>query len=220
MKTPVMHVQHLLEHFFRNNHADVVGKSYLNCHSVGVHSVMLLDQPSCRIRMFVTDNSHELWKNDPRDDIPFSVAFHPHHCDVSIQAVRGCIVNHLAIPGRGRLLNEYSYNALTSNCRPSFKDRRSRVSFGFESTHLLPSEVLHLNARDIHTVEVNAMETAAWIVWEGKEDERYRPLAYSNASDLGAFDASGLYVRPTEDDVLNLLGDALEMDVSDWKGAT
>jgi hypothetical protein len=218
-----MKVEYLLEHFFRNNHADVVGKSYLNCHSVGVHSVMLLDQPGCRIRMFVTDNSHELWKNHPNGDDPFSLAFHPHHCDISIQAVRGVIVNHLAIPGRGRLrgrlLNEYSYEPLSPGSRPSFKDRGIRASFGFESTPVLPGDVLHLSARDIHTVEVNAMETAAWIVWEGKEDERYRPLAYSNDPDLGAFDASGLYIRPTEDDVLGLLGDALEMDVSDWKGA-
>jgi hypothetical protein len=64
---------------------------------------------------------------------------------------------------------------------------------------------LKLKAKELHTIAVRRDESAAWFVFEGKEDPTYDPTTFSN-SDLRNFNSEGMYLPMTEEYLRDLIG--------------
>lgn len=79
-------MKELIKHLV-NNHLDtIVEKSFLNCHVMGLHSIMLLESPEKTIRLFVSDGNSKLRKNTEENILKGkqTLAFHPHHCNITL----------------------------------------------------------------------------------------------------------------------------------------
>src|SRR5690349_11719085 len=74
----------------------IASKYLIDCHVLGVDSIMFDDTPGKRVRAFIANSHHELWRNDPDGCREFSVALHPHHCPVKLVKIFGTSVNVLA----------------------------------------------------------------------------------------------------------------------------
>lgn len=185
----------LIKHYLLNNLEEVLSKSLMNCHCIGLHSIMLSDVPGRRIRLFIADDNHEMWKNHFTEDEPMSVGFHAHHCDLTLDVIYGEITNWvisevlierdkfrqpLALdPG---LLNAYRYtSAITTG---EMEIQEVGVSFAFKCEKYITYAqygAAFMKANEIHTVYVEADKIAAWMVYEGKEDPDYIPYIYSTS---------------------------------------
>ena len=202
----------LLRHLIDQNWAEITAKSLLHCHAKNLHSVMLLDSSEKRIRLFVADIGNPLDRNYPdavtSDSSPLSIAFHPHHCNVTLAPILGTLTNWLIwnLPGNPSIeLDSFLYqSAITSGNNAKFvKERKSTVHT--RRIDILPagSEV-YLSARDIHTVAAPSDRITAWLVLEGLEDRSYEPRCWSNDA-LDSADFSDLYKRPSEQEVVEVL---------------
>lgn len=197
----------LVNHFLKKNRDIVLKKSIINCHVEGVDSILFDDTPESRVRMFVANANHKLWTNDFFGSEPMSAAFHAHHCDLVLEAVRG-----------------YSFvNSTVSTCHPPTSFSKMFRGFDYESkiireecrfiakgdfrlsflSHQEVSTSISLKSTDIHTVFVPRGVVSAWMVYEGKENPDYDSTCYSNV-DLSKFDASRLY-QPMSEEYLHKL---------------
>lgn len=199
----------LIRHLLDNHLESIVSQSLLHCHVTGLHSIMLLQSPERTIRMYITDTQHELWRNYPSDfgSHPLSLGFHPHHCNLTLHVIKGTILNWQVTEGMvGFLADKYAWQSPIS---PSLTGGFALMERGVKLytvglTILKELEAIHMMASDIHTVAVRRGEIAAWLVYEGREDPLYGPYTWSNA-DLESFSTDGLYLKPTQDDVISLL---------------
>jgi hypothetical protein len=175
----------------------IAAKSLINCHCYGVDSIMLRDEPGCRLRMFVAHEGHELYKNIDfcgHQHGGLSVGLHPHHCDIRLTPVDGVIRNiEEAGPSaqwvRHVWLDAYSFeSAITGGGEfiPMLIQR------GFKLTIEPLDEMIVMGARELHTIYVEKGQSAAWLVEETTEDRAYQPVCYSNRN-LEVFDFSALY---------------------------
>ena len=57
-------------------------KGLWNCHTKGLHSIVLDETDSLLTRVFFTTHEHDLWKNEYEN--PRSIAIHGHHVDIKI----------------------------------------------------------------------------------------------------------------------------------------
>ncbi len=206
----------LIEHYLKNNYEEVLDKSLINCHVKGLHSIMLSNVKGKIIRMFITDRNHELYHNDPLDVGEFgqlkdklSVAFHPHHCNLTLQAIKGSFINwEVEEKAVGDLVtNKYLYKSGIIEAESSF-EYKNIASLATKSINLIKTgsyrDYVYLNSDQIHTVFVDKGRVSAWLVYEGKEDENYIPYCYSNV-DLTKNDSSELYQKPTEKELKAIL---------------
>ncbi len=204
-------MKHLIQHLIGNNFDEIVLKSFLNCHAKGLHSIMLLDSPEKTIRLFVTDPDHELYKNNKADYHihQMSVAFHAHHCNITIDVVKGCIANWIVSEGKGGILaDQFKYRSAITDEETNFELIEKKCPLRTdEYTFLNEGESAPMKANVLHTVYVPKGQVAAWLVYEGKEDKEYESLAYSN-HDLTKQDFSNLYQRASTQEVLQLLNAA------------
>jgi len=186
-------------------------KSLINCHARGVDSILFDDTPGARIRMFIAHENHELWKNH-RDSDELSVAIHPHHCELDIDVIHGCIHNRKFTASKeehyltGRQYKKYLYKSKIkeNECKFEYLGDAPLYAFAVDRVYAYNPSRIHLDASELHTVFVNLHETAAWVVYEGKEDSEYQPICYSN-TDLTKFDDSGMYQLMTHDYLMRLL---------------
>lgn len=175
---------------------DLSRGSLLHCHARGLHSIVLREDPF--VRLFVTDDDHELWRIDCPDGhaIPAAIAFHPHHCALRLEAVRGMFVNVSSLPG-ARLGRDVTLRAFEFSSKIGGGDGRFRLAPIARHTELRWAEVpagsfVDMQAAEIHSVHVARGERAAWLVTEGAENPNYVPRAYSHL-DLTEFTPTGLY---------------------------
>lgn len=201
-------MKNLIKHILMNNMDEVIAKSFLNCHVKGLHSLMLLDAPGKMIRMYVTTHNHVLYTNTHLSFLEKmgSLAYHPHHCDLTIDVIKGSLTNHIIHPSTcGHEGYEYAYRSGIKNSAGKFVYKGvQRFMFG-ESTKLIEGNSLFMYADCIHTIEVPRGEVCAWMVYEGAEDPKYKNLAYSTKNDLHTNSFKGLYQKPTQNQVMELL---------------
>lgn len=200
----------LIKHFWRTNQALILEKSLADCHCKNVDSILFDDTPGARIRMFVAHEGHGLWKNTFRSNQPLETAFHSHHCDLDIMPVRGYICNVSVTTDNKCLaddkcklwiLDAYQYQSKIKENKGKFEWVNSRILCYLHSSNYYSdgeNRYLHLKAQEIHTIYVAEGKFAAWMVYEGKEDESYDSTCYSNA-DLTNFDDSELYKKKSAD---------------------
>ena len=86
----------LIKHLLENNLEEILSKSLLHCHCLGVHSIILLNSTAKTIRLYVAEKGNELYRNQPSrvsSGLPMAVSFHPHHCNLTIHVVKGILLN-------------------------------------------------------------------------------------------------------------------------------
>lgn len=181
--------------------------SKANCHCMGLDSIMLLYSPGKTIRLFIANPNHEMDNNHViADELPLTIAFHSHHCAVTLHVIDGWIMNQVIepIPPGHRpdaSLQAYKYQSAIKDgvCRfvPHLIGHFIRSP---RSAHLSAENTAFMAAHEIHTVGVMEGHRAAWFVFEGVEDPNYSSLCYSNA-DLANFDAAGMYLPMTESQI-------------------
>lgn len=195
----------LIKHLVENNMPEILEKSLLNCHVIGVHSIMLLNSPGKTIRLYVADKNHELYKNVPESGMYMSVAYHPHHCNITIQVTAGILRNDTVEETESGLrLNKFLYNSEITNGKIGFTKTGSCLVSVVRTDCVYANDSISLEADEIHTVSVEKNEVSAWLVFEGKEDANYKPYCLSNA-DLENQSFDQLYQKPTQDDIIRLL---------------
>ena len=205
-------MKHLISHLLSNHLDSIVSQSLLHCHVRGLHSIMLLQAPERTIRLYITDRSHQLYHNFPAEygTGKLSLGFHAHHCQLTLEVVRGTILNWTVVPARhGFLADRYLWRSpISTEEAGGFQiDQRGDMLDTFDLRILNEGQAIHMDASAIHTVAVKPGEVAAWLVYEGREDPGYIPYRWSNA-DLTSFDTTGLYAKPTQEEVLKLITEA------------
>jgi hypothetical protein len=187
-------MRNLINHFFKNNSEEILKKSLKNCHVKGVHSIMLSEAPGKTIRLYIATEDHNLYKRSG-----LQVAFHPHHCNITIDVISGSIDNWMIVlDDRGDiLLDKYLYRSKILEGGMSFELIETDLFF---ETALIDTinkgESAFMKADQLHTINIKRGERAAWFVYEGLEDVNYQPYCYSDI-DPKTIDTTDFY-KPFE----------------------
>lgn len=204
-------MKHLIQHLLDNNIEEILNRSLLDCHVKGLHSIMLLECPEKTIRLYVATKEHELYKNLPENAANgLSIAFHPHHCNLTLHVVKGEILNWVAEVGegkRGKALSKWKYQSAIKEGETRFKHIGYEKIDTVDYQWLKTGECSMMKANEIHTVGVGKGEVAAWLVYEGLENREYNPYCWSNTA-LDKEDFKGLYNKPTLEQIIDLLVEA------------
>lgn len=173
--------------------------SFVNCHAIGLDSILFKEKNPAtgqgELRAFITQKHHTLWQNW----LPnvFSLAIHPHHCDLTLIPRFGLFWN--VRPGRVGHSNRLR-NAIFNlyNYQSQIKTGEGRIKpTGVSAVPALEYELVQIptfmRAYELHTVYVPAKLESAWFVQEGPEDAQYRPIMWSNDDQLEKFDFQELY---------------------------
>lgn len=195
-------MKELVKHLWRENPEQIAVQSIKNCHIEGLHSIMFIDTPGKRIRLFVTDDHHTMWKNDPTSTKSMTIGFHTHHCNISLLVVKGLIKNWVVKESNmGKLqLHAYKYNSQIIMGEIGFVKLPYTKMFKTVSNNILQvgaTVSAFMEADDIHTVAAQNGESAAWFVFEGLEDSEYKPITYSNDPELHKSNYDSLYLPMT-----------------------
>lgn len=200
-------MEQLITHLLENNLEEIKKKSLLNCHCIGLHSIMLLEAPGKTIRLYITEENHQLYKNGMDYINEQSIAYHPHHCNLTIHCVYGSLVNITVQESHNDnapLFNKYLYKSEISDGEMKFHPQgEARIEhLGFKTVG--KGESITMKAKDIHTVFCSKGTINAWLVYEGKEDETYNPICYTK-KDLNNESSEGLYIPMNENQIRTLL---------------
>lgn len=188
----------LVQHLWNCNQEEIIDKSIYNCHVIGLHSIMLLDSPEKRIRLYITNTDHVLYKNKPgNSNQEMSLGIHPHNCDITLLVWNGGVTNikfNRVVENLYKYYNTFSSIGIFSEYRYVTgigKDKyyiekfaeTSLLEFVSKDT-LYNGDSVFMKAQDLHTIHVDEFLNTAWFVFEGKTDPSYIPRLYSNNRDL------------------------------------
>lgn len=168
----------LLEHVRRTSLAECAKSSFFHCHAQHVDSVMLIDHPGQRVRMFVARPGHDLHINHPTCGF-FTVAIHPHHCPLTLVPLFGEIYQVNAYRcgsqavGINRPMKLFRYESSLLGGKGTFAHVGDEPSVNITMDSLLRPRFM--KADEWHTMGVRT-ECAAWMVFEGPDDPHYEPL--------------------------------------------
>lgn len=192
-----------IQHLVHENLTEIAAKSLLDCHVRGLHSIMLLDSPEQRVRLFVATERHELYKNSSTS--LGSLAAHAHHCNLTLHCVRGMFKQIEYYQNLRGSFKAYRYQSALLTGVGGFKREHDGAAVSLNRAYWVRAgESIRLPASLVHSVYVPAHTPAAWLVYEGKEDPSYASLSYSD-QDLEQAKFQGLYGKMTEAQVISLL---------------
>lgn len=202
-----------LKHQLQRAMRGAITNGIFNCHVKGLHSIVFHDDVVGRQRLFYTSEDHELGKNFmlnfgsiSKDQ---SLAFHSHHCDITLLPMYGRVSNItpafgtklLPVKDVPWLVPQYRYTSAISGKEGKLKPTGKGRELRHVSSRLL-SRPIELPAKEFHTVAVPDKELAAWVVFEGQEDPKYNSSCYTFNPN---FDASQLYQPMTEGQIIREL---------------
>lgn len=176
-------MKELIKHLLANNYDEIKEKSIFNCHSVGLHSIMLLESPGKTIRLYIADSNHVLYRNFPENlgQERLSLSFHAHHCNLTLHCVYGKLLNwHVKGTAEqfGFQIDKYNYKSKIKDGELSFHKVDSRENLETVNYIFLnEGDSLQMSASDIHTVAVDKGRVSAWLVYEGKKTLTTNPFA-------------------------------------------
>lgn len=206
-------MKNLVKHLWRHNTENIVKRSFLNCHAKDLHSIMLLEPPGHMIRLFIAMPGNELYKNENPLGKDQVIAFHPHHCDLTLHCVKGSFKNWIIREAFPDDYNDHCFDIGKYKFNSLILEGKEQGGFTFidkvkvktvSDVIYRAGESVHMKAWEVHTVNVSHTQVTAWFVYEGEENKGYLPNAYSMA-DLVRQDMSELYQRPTYRDVERFL---------------
>lgn len=161
-----------------------------NCHAMYLESIVLHDEPGNRVRMFVAKPGHTLWRNGD-SGAGFSIAIHPHHCDIHLVGLFGGATNHVyaMTPNPAGDFHQMRYRSAITQGEAKLEPSGARADM-----HLLRAESLSINpflrAHELHTIHLHSELEAAWLVIEGASNPSYEQVCWTNEP---APDLSELY---------------------------
>lgn len=203
-------MKHLVEHLWKCNREEILNRSLLDCHAKGLHSIMLSDTPRNRIRLYVSMPDSDITTVKPMEDFQSPpISYHPHHCNLTLSCVSGTLFNNRIAPTWADDVDAFEIDRYKYKSKINTGDIRFEYGGIAYMEHAAYHQVnagqsLWMHAADVHTVLTWSGQLTAWFVFEGNEDPEYAPYAYSNR-DLANQDFSGLYNKPSEEDVYELL---------------
>lgn len=212
-------MENLIRHLWLNHSDKIVEKSIFNCHTRGLHSIMLLESPEQTIRLYYSAADSEMCRNYPFSNKQSSIAAHPHHCDISIQVIKGPITNIIyervqlfrsGLKPQVDLIPHEYISAITTSKGGAFKRTGAPVTFCYEPEELSTKDWLPMSADQIHSVACPYGTSTAWFIFEGKEDINYKPIAFARHC-LDEEDFQGLYIKPTREQVRNILNELFDL---------
>ncbi len=170
---------------------------------------MLLDSPRKTIRLYIAVEGNELANNfpGPHRTYGMSLSFHPHHCNLTLHCIKGIFMNwevKLSKGSSGFEIKKYKYQSKISAGELKFKEIGKSYLETTKFNWVNEGEAVFMKANDIHTVACSNTTTTAWLVYEGKESEQKNNYCWSNV-DLNDKDDTGLYQKPTAEDIYKLL---------------
>lgn len=189
-------MKELIQHVVNTgNFEQIAGRSFLNCHIKGVHSFVISVEPT--IRIFYADYGHEMTEGN--------VAYHPHHCDITLVPLVGQLTNLNATFYESFLhkggFSKFKYASKIKSGKGSFKKIQSTKDFSRSNLHkIVLNESMFLKAEQIHSVFANPKEVCSWAVLEGREDPNYENICYST-KDLTKYSFKNLYKHCSAKDV-------------------
>jgi hypothetical protein len=195
----------LISHYFHSNIDEILEKSLLNCHCFGLHSIMLSESPGKTIRLYITDKSHELWKNSNGE--VQSIAYHPHHCDLTLHCIYGAfgnITTYETSRSGGIAIDRFIYHSKISGGKMGFEKTGKTWIMSPVLNIVGHGEHVFMSAKEVHTVFCSKGTVNAWLVYEGVEDKNYIPYCWSN-KDLTKETGDGLYVKASHKELSILL---------------
>jgi hypothetical protein len=181
-------MRELIKHLAKENKKEILERSLKNCHCKGLHSIVLLESKGKTIRLYFTDKEHELHGS--------SLALHPHHCNLTIHMIKGSMTNCIVVEDYlgWLVLDKYLYHSHITEGQMKFEFIKKDFLTVVCQTNLVKGNSIHLDAKDIHTVICEKGTVNAWMVYEGEEDETYKPYCWSS-SDLNKIPTEGLYEK-------------------------
>ncbi len=155
-----------------------------NCHTVGLHSIVLRNTDDRLTRLFICLTYHDLWKNDVLSLVEGNnaVGIHNHQYHLLLDRISGSAYNLLFNKNlNGNKFNKYRFiNSIGSVAPPRIiQEDQEKLSL----TNISIINHLHLMRTSLHTVFVKKYETASWLVTEGERLKDYTTL-YSNNNHL------------------------------------
>lgn len=204
-------MKQLVKHLLENNFDEILSKSLLNCHCVGLHSIMLLESPGKTIRLFIAEPGNLMYTNyadsnlESREDM--SICFHAHHCDVTLHCIKGIFLNWIIEESEAKdafWLRKFVYNSKITKGEIKFGEvGRTKVRTK-KVTNVYSGETIYMKANELHTVACSKTLYTAWLVYEGSEDKNYKSLCYSKA-DLNSQNFNMLYHKPSKEQIHALI---------------
>ena len=204
-------MKELVQHLLKNNFDEILKDSLTNCHAIGLHSIMLLHTPEKTIRLFVTDTNHELTTNNRLDFIdgkPLSIAFHPHHCNLTLHCVKGNFLNWVVEEtedSTGFQIKKFLYQSAITKGEMGFKFLGDTHLVTTSEKVIDAGEYAYMPANELHTVTCVPNAVSAWFVYEGKENPLYSSICYSNSNLASMKTDERLYQKMQESDIYRLL---------------
>ncbi|MCH8479168.1 MAG: hypothetical protein LAT56_14680 [Wenzhouxiangella sp.] len=194
----------LLHNWWKYNKERITSQSLTDCHVKGLNSIMFNSVEGQRVRLFSTDEDHEL-------DHPSSVAFHTHRYDIKIIVLSGMLINYNAKFSKNEngTYKQYRYRSCILDGNGGFDlnsdERYERV---IDKVHLLASDMMHLPWHRYHTVVVPTGVKTSWIILESTPVNEYEPVVYSNI-DITTVDLSRLYNPISQEKIDRILNEVL-----------
>lgn len=179
-----MSMSQILRHHLRRAQAGQHYNAVANCHTHGLHSIVLHDQPDNRCRIFYADSKHELWRNT--EGSKFSIGIHAHHCDLTLIGLTGTprSVQYAILPAADGDFEKCRYVSPFSGKPGSIVPTGEFAYMHKINSVNLDMMTLDLKAHQLHTVYVDKGQSAAWMILEGGEDRHYQSVFWSNATCL------------------------------------
>lgn len=191
-------MKQLVDHVLDNYLDDVLKKSSVNCHTTGLHSIMLYSADNFSMRIYVVTPDHNLWRNrrEGLSSNPMVSGYHPHHSNITLHCTAGEVVNR-----RARLLAEgeqiagvlpHSIMAMTrylfdkavekDNSAGGFVEDGEDCLIATHNDVLRPGDKVYMPAADLHTIFVERGSSAAWFVYNGRPNPEYVPYLWTNTN--------------------------------------
>lgn len=200
-------IKPLIKHLLFNNFDEIKSRSLLNCHCLGLHSIMLLESPGKTIRLYISVPDNDMHLNLPENfyNNNMSLSFHAHHCNLTLHCIKGRFLNwQVKEATKGIEVTKYKYHSKIKEGQLTFEEIGKSYLTDNSYTWINEGESIHMEAKDMHTVGCEKGVISAWLVYEGIEDKNYESFCFSN-TDVNKQDFSNLYKKPTYNEIIGLL---------------
>lgn len=152
--------------------------SYLNCHMSGLHSVVLNNNMGRLTRMFITETTHQMYRN--LGTRAPALGIHDHKYDLTLTSIIGNAinVNFTAEKTQQRLGNIKQW--VFEDQKPYETMVRDEI-IKQSSIEMIDLDGVFIDKDALHTVYVPQGQRAIWLVEEGEEVKKSTRL-YTNGS--------------------------------------
>lgn len=197
------------------------GRSVSNCHTPGLDSVVLLDEPGGgMIRFYYAHGGQHTMHRMLNEHGHFTVGIHNHKYEIAKIPLSGPIINLRTKvlanndPSPSLQLWEYTFASALKGGGMEVQRRHSRRASVPQPDLMMPGEMVIMLPEDLHTVLVPPNVDVAWMVIEGPPVD-IESLIYSPRPDL-SLSTEGLYDPMTKAECLDRIRSIRRSLMFEW----